>query len=103
MINQMNSTDSMELELVKESLRKDVSLAEDLEGLLKDERFQRVFVRNFCTDVVIEETKKLISPNEVIRESSLEKIKAAKYLEAYIDYVADCGIAAKADLAEGIR
>lgn len=101
MTNQINSTDSMELELAKESLRKDVALGEDLEGLLKDERFQRVFVKNFCTDVVIEETKQLISQNEIIRDSALEKIKAAKYLEAYIDYILSCGTAAKADLTEG--
>lgn len=101
MTNPHNSTDSIELELAKESLRKDVQLAEDLEGLMQDQRFQNVFIENFCKTVVESEAKQLISGNEIIRDAALEKIKAAKYLEAYMDYVKDCGDASKADLLNG--
>ena len=101
MTNQNNSTDSVELELARESLRKDVELAEDLADLMQNDKFINVFVENFCKTVVAEETKRLISQNEIVREAALDKIKAAKYLEAYMDYVKDCGTAAKADLLEG--
>jgi len=101
MTNQTNSADSNDLELAKEALRKDVSLAEDLEGLQNDERFQRVFLENFCKTVVEEEAKQLISANEMVREAALEKIKAAKYLEAYMSYIKDVGNAAKEDLLKG--
>lgn len=101
MTNQINSADSIDLELAKEALRKDVSLAEDLEGLQNDERFQRVFLENFCKAVVEEETKQLISANELVRAAALEKIKAAKYFEAYMNYIKDVGNAAKEDLLKG--
>lgn len=101
MTNQTNSADSVDLELAKEELRRDISLMEDLESLRTDERFQRVFIEDFCDRVVKAETAQLISQNEYVREAALEKIKAAKYLEAYMSYVVDCGNAAKTDLLEG--
>lgn len=95
------TTDSVELEEAREILRKEVQLGEDLEYLQKDERFQRVFTENFCKNVVEQETYQLVSQNELVREAALEKIKAARYFEAYIDYVRDVGNAAKAELLDG--
>jgi hypothetical protein len=97
----IQTTDSVELEQARESLRKDVALAEDLAGLKNDERFIRLIMTNFCKEIVEEQTNQLISANEIIRDGALEKIKAAKFLEAYMDYVTDCGNAAKAELLEG--
>ena len=99
MTNQTNSTDTVEQE--REQLRKEISLAEDLKSLQEDERFKRVFSEELLDRVVKYETSQLISGNEIIREVALEKIKAAKYLEAFMDYVLSVGASAKADLLGG--
>lgn len=99
MTNQRNSTDTVEQE--REQLRKEISLAEDLKSLQEDERFKRVFSEELLDRVVKYETSQLISGNEIIREVALEKIKAAKYLEAFMDYVLTVGEGAKADLVNG--
>ena len=99
MTNQTNSTDTVEQE--REQLRKEISLAEDLKSLQEDERFKRVFSEELLDRVVKHETGQLISGNEIIREVALEKIKAAKYLEAFMDYVLSVGVSAKADLLGG--
>lgn len=101
MTNQSNSTDSIELEQAREELRKEIALAEDMEGLLKDERFKRVFLERFMKEIVQEESMGLISTNEIIREVALDKIKSAKYVQAYIDYTIGRGESAKAEMLEG--
>lgn len=101
MTNQENSADSIDLELAKEALRSEVKLAEDLESLLNDDKFQKVFMKDFCENVLKNEAAQLISQNEIVRTSALEKIKAVKYFEAYINYIKDVGNAARMELLEG--
>ena len=100
MTNQSNSTDSMELEEAREAIRKDIQLSEDLEGLLQDERFQRVFLENFCKKVIQDEVWNLLTSNEMVHDQALLKIKSAKALELYMESVQYNGDAARADLAQ---
>jgi hypothetical protein len=101
MTNQEKSTDSVELDNALKGLRYEVALADDLKGLLGDQRFINVFLEDFCKKTVAHEVGQLISANEILREGALEKIKAAKFFEAYMDYVLSCGSAAKSDVAKG--
>lgn len=101
MTNRMSSTDTVELEIAREELRNEVKKAEMLEALQGDERFIKVIMEGFIEDVVKYESDNLISPNELVREAALNKIKSAKYLKAYMQYVQDCGNAARIELAGG--
>ena len=69
----------------------------------ENEQFKLVIANGFLTNVVNNEVSGLISQNEIIRASALDKIKAAQYLKAYLDYVTDCGLAAKMELLEGVE
>jgi hypothetical protein len=103
MTTQTYSTDSVELEIARESLRKEVTLMEAVMQLRENEQFKLVIAEGFLTNVVNNEVSGLISQNEIIRASALDKIKAAQYLKAYLDYVTDCGLAAKMELLEGVE
>ena len=100
MTNQDNSTDSMELEDAREALRGDIQLGEDLEGLMQDDRFKRVFLENFCKRVIADEVGNLLTSNELVHDQALLKIKAAKALELYMEQIAYNSDAAKDDLAQ---
>jgi len=102
MNTQLDSTDSVELEIAREELRKEIAKADALEWLMGTDQFKLVILDGFIKGVVNGEAKQLISPNEIVSAIALDKIKAAKYLEAFMQYVTDCGMAAKMDLAKGI-
>jgi hypothetical protein len=103
MTTQAYSTDSVELEIVRESLRKEVVLMEAVMQLRENEQFKLVIADGFMTNVVNNEVSGLISQNEIIRASALDKVKAAQYLKAYLDYVTDCGLASKMELLKGVE
>jgi len=103
MNTQLDSTDSVELEIIREKLRTEAAMADALEWLKGTPQFQLVIMDAFIKGVVENEAKDLISQNEIVRAFALGKIQASKYLEAFMQYVTDCGMAAKMDLAKGVE
>jgi hypothetical protein len=89
------------VEDVRDELNAQVRLGEYVEELAKDDRFKELIIEGFIENVPKFEAINLISGNEIIRDQSLDKIKAAKYLEAYLDYVVDTAGAAKYQLSMG--